>query len=292
LRHPIHRATWRKNRCFDYEIALDYIQVDICRGNELLQLLYRDRGYVRASARQAPAPVADRLGDDRGLAGARNSAAYRACAASSQVFDVFDKNPGPRTIKGLLYCREEIEAQYQEWLGLQVGRSKEETSAVAGQSFSREAIESHTKTAIDQLRNSKNKRLKEDFERAAVRLEELKNNLTDDVEMIDKSLNDIEHFLDHAILTNADKKHLKQWERETTAQLKAYKSDMPADAYEQTFRLMLLKRVREELGVPRLGSVLFMKFVLLLFSFLLFSSSFAQKPVSKPATKKFPDAVP
>ena len=35
-----------------------------------------------------------------------------------------------------------------------------------------------------------------------------------------------------------------------------------------------------------------MKFVLLLFSFLLFSSSFAQKPVSKPATKKFPDAVP
>jgi len=169
------------------------------------------------------------------------------------VFDVFDKNPGPRTIKGLLYCREEIEAQYQEWLGLQVGRSKEEASAVAGQSFSSEAIGSHIKDAIDQLRNSKNNRLKEDFERAAVRLEELKGNLTDDVEMIDKSLNDIEHFLDHAILTNSDKKHLKQWERETTAQLKAYKSDMPAEAYEQTFRLMLLKRVREELGVPRLG---------------------------------------
>ena len=81
----------------------------------------------------------------------------------------------------------------------------------------------------------------------------MKTNLTDDVEMIDKSLNDIEHFLDHAILTNAEKKHLKQWEKETTAQLKAYKSDMPAEAYEQTFRLMLLKRVREELGVPRLG---------------------------------------
>ena len=169
------------------------------------------------------------------------------------VFDVFDKNPGPRTIKGLLYCREEIEAQYQEWLGAQIGRSDEETSAVACQSFSDEAIEGHIQAAIDRLKSANNKRLKEDFDRAATRLEELKTSLNEDVELIDKSLTDIEHFLDHAILTNADKKHLKQWERETTAQLKAFKSDVPQEAYEQTFRLLLLKRIREELGVPRLG---------------------------------------
>ena len=169
------------------------------------------------------------------------------------VFDVFDKNPGPRSIKGLLYCREEIEAQYQEWLTAQIGRSEEETSAVAGQSFADNEIESHIQSAIDKLRNTKNKRLKEDLERAAVRLEELKSNLTDDIETIDKSLTDIEHFLDHTILTNSDKKHLKQWERETTVQLKPYKSAMDTAAYEQTFRLMLLKRIREEQGIPRLG---------------------------------------
>lgn len=169
------------------------------------------------------------------------------------VFDVFEKNPGPRTIKGLLYCREEIEAQYQEWLGMQIGRSDEEASAVAGQTISDKAIESHIQSAIDQLRSSKNKRLKEDVERAATRLEELKKNLTDDIETVDKSLTDIEHFLDHAILTNSDEKHLKQWERETTAQLKPYRSDMDSDAYEQTFRLMLLKRIREEERLPRLG---------------------------------------
>ena len=173
--------------------------------------------------------------------------------AVESVFDVFDKNPGPRTIKGLLYCREEVEAQYQEWLGAQVGRSNEATSAVAGQTFSDEAIDSHIQAATDQLRSAKNKRLQEDFERAAIRLEELKGSLTDDIELIDKSLNDIEHFLDHTILTNADKKHLKQWERETAAQLRAFKSDMPQEAYEQTFRLLLLKRIREELRVPRLG---------------------------------------
>jgi hypothetical protein len=169
------------------------------------------------------------------------------------VFDIFDKNPGPRTIKGLLYCREEIEAQYQEWIGMQIGRSDEEASAIARQTFSDDAIASHIQNAIDQLRKINNKRLKEDLERAAIRLEELKNNLTDDIEIIDKALSDIEHFLDHAILTNSDKKHLKQWERETTAHLKPYRSEMPSEAYEQTFRLMLLKRMREELGIPRLG---------------------------------------
>lgn len=169
------------------------------------------------------------------------------------VFDVFDKNPGPRTIKGLLYCREEIEAQYQEWLGAQIGRSDEKASAVAGHSFSDTEVKDHIQSAIDKLEASKNKRLKEDFERAAARLEELRNNLADNIEVIDKSLTDIEHFLDHAILTNSDKKHLKQWERETTSQLKPYKSEMDSDAYEQTFRLMLLKRIREEQGIPRLG---------------------------------------
>lgn len=169
------------------------------------------------------------------------------------VFDVFDRNPGPRTIKGLLYCREEVEAQYQEWLSAQIGRSEEQTSAVAGQSFSHTEIESHIQSAIEKLRASKVKRLKEDFERAASRLEELKRSLTDDIETVDKSLTDIEHFLDHAILTNSDKKHLRQWEREATAQLRPYKSDMDSDAYGQTFRLMLLKRIREEQGIPRLG---------------------------------------
>jgi len=168
------------------------------------------------------------------------------------VFDVFDQNPGPRTIKGLLYCREEIEAQYQDWLGMQVGRS-EEVSKVAGESFSREKIETHIQSAIDQLRASKQKRFQEDFERAAVRLEELKANLTDDAEIVDKSLNDIEHFLDQALVTNSDKKHLKTLERETTAQLRAYKSEMEKEGYENTYRLMLLKRLREDYGVPRLG---------------------------------------
>ena len=43
-----------------------------------------------------------------------------------EVFDNFDKNPGPRTIKSLMFCREEVEAQYQEWLASQAGKASGE----------------------------------------------------------------------------------------------------------------------------------------------------------------------
>lgn len=168
------------------------------------------------------------------------------------VFDTFDKNPGPRTIKGLVYCREEVEAQYQEWLGSQIGRHDEDEKEDRP-AFSKDDIERHIQNAIGDLRNAKNELLREDFERAAVRLEELKANLTYDAEIVDRALCDVEHFLDQALLSNSNKRHLKQLERETTAQLKAYRSEMEIEAYEQTFRLMLLKRLREEAGVPRLG---------------------------------------
>jgi hypothetical protein len=44
--------------------------------------------------------------------------------AIERVFDSVDKNPSrKRTVKSLLYCREEIEAQYAEWLDAQTGRN-------------------------------------------------------------------------------------------------------------------------------------------------------------------------
>ncbi len=60
-------------------------------------------------------------------------------------------------------------------------------------------------------------------------------------------------MLDRGILTNWDKIRLKEIEREVASQLKAYKTDMEADAYRSTYDLMLLKRLREEAGIPRLG---------------------------------------
>ena len=84
-------------------------------------------------------------------------------------------------------------------------------------------------------------------------LEELSANLTGDFETIDKTLGDIEKLLDRAMLANWDKPHLNALEKEITAQLRGHKAEMEPETYKQTFQLMLLKRLREEAGIPRLG---------------------------------------
>jgi hypothetical protein len=49
------------------------------------------------------------------------------------------------------------------------------------------------------------------------------------------------------------KAHVTEIEKEVAAQLKPYKSQMEPDAYNQTSRVMILKRLREEEKIPRLS---------------------------------------
>lgn len=169
------------------------------------------------------------------------------------VFDVYDKQPaGTRSIKSLFYCREEIEVEYTEWLRAQTGKS----AAVAEADdalFSIDAVRAHIAIAIEELKAIDVPNLHEEIGRAVARLEEIDANLTDDFESVDKTLGDIEKLLDRGLRSNWDKPHLKLMEKEVAGQLKGYKAEMEPDAYKQAFDLMLLKRLREEAGVPRLG---------------------------------------
>ena len=168
------------------------------------------------------------------------------------VFDVFDQQPvGTRTIKSLFYCKEEIEAQYNEWLTAKVGQS--ETKDVAESQYSPATIREHIDGSIEKLQKISLSTLEEDIARAVSRLRELDAALTGDLETIDGTLGDIEKVLERGMLSNWDRVHLKTLEKEVAVQLKAYKSEMDAESYKNTFELMLLKRLREEAGVPRLG---------------------------------------
>jgi hypothetical protein len=170
--------------------------------------------------------------------------------AIESVFDGFDKKPGTRTIKGLMYCREEVEAQFEEWSRSQAGKA-ESTGPVEAAPL--ETVSEHISRLIEQFDSLSADGLEEDLERVLSRLKELKANLGEDPEHIDHSLADIESFLDNALLTNSDRQHLTKLENEVLEQLKPYRKGMEAEAYENTFRLMLLKRLREENNVPRLS---------------------------------------
>jgi hypothetical protein len=169
------------------------------------------------------------------------------------VFDAFDKQPNnTRTIKSLFYCREEIEAQYVEWAAGQAGSSNGDTAAF-GDGHTKESIVEFIDTAIQKLKSSTDPSLAEDFERATALLTELRDGIGADLEQIEKSLFEIEKFIDRSLLTNSDAEHLKQCKKEITRQLKSYRSSMEEEVYKQTFELMLLKMLREGAGVPRLS---------------------------------------
>jgi hypothetical protein len=55
------------------------------------------------------------------------------------------------------------------------------------------------------------------------------------------------------MLEKWDKPRFKDIEKEIASQLRAYKAEMEPEAYQTTYELMLLKRLREEAGIPRLG---------------------------------------
>lgn len=166
--------------------------------------------------------------------------------AIEAVFDGFDKNPGPRSIKGLLYCREEVEAQFKEWNEMQAGKMKDESPV----EFPPERIVEHIEEVIAQLQRSENPDLREDIGRAIERLRQLTNEHSNDLQTADHALSDIENLLEHALLTKVDATEI---ENEVKLQLKPYKSQMEPDAYKQTSRVMMLKRLREEEGIPRLS---------------------------------------
>ena len=172
--------------------------------------------------------------------------------AIESVFDGYDKNPGPRSIKGLLYCREEVEAQFLEWTSMQAGKANGGTNEGSVE-FSPERIVEHIERVIAELRGSQNPELREDIDRTITRLRELAANHSNDIEAADQALSDIENFLEHALLTNLDKPRLAAVEADVKGQLRPYKSQMEPEAYKQTSRVMMLKRLRDEEGIPRLS---------------------------------------
>src|SRR2546425_2024044 len=69
-----------------------------------------------------------------------------ALRAIEHAFDSHEAKKRKRSVKSLLYCQEEVEAQYSEWLESRAGghqESKEEGGDDAKSPFSRELVQAH-----------------------------------------------------------------------------------------------------------------------------------------------------
>ena len=177
-------------------------------------------------------------------------------------FDSFEAKPRKRTVKSLLYCQEEVEAQYAEWIEARVGSSTSTTGIDSDKTpFSVAAITEHlqrSRSSLSALANARGEDdLSEALARAAALLAEIENDFAGDATLdtrkLEDSLTGLERMLNDSMLSVVTKTTLDELKKEIKDQLKPYRALMETAVYNQTFNNLLLKRLREQFAVPRLS---------------------------------------
>ena len=176
-------------------------------------------------------------------------------------FDSYESKPRKRTVKSLLYCQEEVEAQYAEWTESRVGASSSENSEPEKTPFSLDAITEHLQMNRDLLLQAAAARPEDDLSEAMTRvaalLEEIEQDLTGGVSlntrMLEDSLTGFERLLNNSMFAVAPNEELEKQKTAVKEQLKPYRNHMETEIYNQTFNNLLLKRLREQFAVPRLS---------------------------------------
>lgn len=196
-----------------------------------------------------------------------------------RAFDSHESKPRRRSVKSLMYCQEEVEAQFGEWLEGRRGanaagaaevkdadsRAADDARASKALPFPREVIAAHLADCREALVSAEATRrqsfgddeLAEALARAAARVAELEADFSSaarpDAEALEDSLNGLEALLDRALRAPLAADALKAKRAEAAAQLESYRARMERATYEQTVDNLLAKTLREEHGVPRLS---------------------------------------
>jgi len=187
-----------------------------------------------------------------------------------KAFDSWESKPRTRTIKSLLYCQEEVEAQYEEWLEARVGAAEHDDGAGSEQTdsaesektpFSATAVNEHLQRCQSELVRLSQARKDDDLTEALARAAGLLQEIRDDVSAnavldtrrLEDSLTGLERMLNDAMIAVAASDTLDEFKKGVKEQLRPYKTQMDAVAYKQTFDNLLLKRLREQFAVPRLS---------------------------------------
>ena len=178
-------------------------------------------------------------------------------------FDSYESRPRKRTVKTLLYCQEEVEAQYAEWVEAHVGSQATAPEPESEKTpFSFVAIKEHLqrcRNSLAQLEKSRKHKddLSEALARAAALLDDIEKDFasgaTLDTRKVEDSLTGLERMLNDAMLSVASQSTLTELKKIVKGQLKPYRAQMDAAVYKQTYDNLLLKSLREHFALPRLS---------------------------------------
>ncbi len=193
---------------------------------------------------------------------------FVALRAIEHAFDSYESKPRKRTVKTLMYCQEEVEAQYAEWLESQVGASggatteAQENGEETPLPFPRDAILLHlaqTRETLELLISDAEKSddFGETIQRVVTQLDSLEKDFAGAVrpnaERLEESLSHLEKMIDTALMARMPSDDLERARAEVEKQLASYRKRMDAATYKQTVDNLLLKTLRERNGTPRLS---------------------------------------
>jgi hypothetical protein len=189
-----------------------------------------------------------------------------------KAFDSWESKPRKRSIKSLLYCQEEVEAQFAEWREARVGAADEISDGVSGSEPAKKEVMPFSETAIlEHLQRGRVRLLEvcaarkkaraDDFtdalERAAALLsaveEDFAASAAPDAQRLEQSLSGLERMISDAVCAVAGTEQIATIEGEVKEQLRPYRKHMEPAAYQTTFANLKLKRLREQFGIPRLS---------------------------------------
>jgi hypothetical protein len=186
-----------------------------------------------------------------------------------KAFDSWEAKPRKRSIKSLLYCQEEVEAQYAEWLEAHAGANAPDvnrSSDADSQSspFSKAALQEHLnrcRASLNTLADNRSRIREDQLSESLIRAINLLGQLQDELssstvpnsQKLETSLTGLERMLSEAILSVVPEEELAALKLETKEQLKPYRSQMDKVVYEQTFNNLFQKRLRDHFAVPRLS---------------------------------------
>ena len=190
-----------------------------------------------------------------------------------KAFDSWEAKPRKRSVKSLLYCQEEVEAQFAEWREARVGAADEPNDGEGNRAsgidsealpFARAAVLEHLehgRTSLLAVSSARKKTSADDFtdtlERAAALLaavaEDFAASALPDAQKLEQSLSGLERMISDALRSVAGSEQIATIEREVKEQLRPYRKHMEPAVYQQTFENLLLKRLREQFGIPRLS---------------------------------------
>lgn len=193
-------------------------------------------------------------------------------------FDGYDKRAQRgRKVNSLLFCQQEIEAQFLEYCETRVGGNPAENGAANGHHsngngngkksadaspFAKarliEFLSEHCEL-LDTLRtrNAHMAPLAETFARAAARLQQQLNDVQAathiDTEALERDLTGVEELILTGLKQCISAAVLAEIEADAKRQLRSYREKMGQEIYEQTRVNYVARRLREHYQVPRLS---------------------------------------